>query len=65
MKKKDVEVELQYGLTVIAVYSYLTWGIPLEYFNDFLGKFNNKAEQLLFYINFKKMHPKVFKDRGE
>lgn len=56
---EGVERELLEGLTIAAVYFYQTFGVPLEIFNDYF-KEHNRAEQLLWYMNFRNKYPKLF-----
>ena len=57
--KEGMDKELEEGLIKIAVYFNTTHGMPLDMFNDLqYGK--NKAEQLMFYMNFRNSNPKLF-----
>lgn len=59
--KDEIDGELSAGLTTIAVYFYTTLGCPLEYFNQMLADMtDNKAQQWIFYTNFKRLHPDLF-----
>lgn len=58
-----MEVELSTGLTVAAVYFHQTLGVPVEIFNEWItGKLTNRAEQWLWYMNFRNRHPDLYEN---
>lgn len=59
--KEGMEKELREGLITIGVYMFQTMGFPIECFKDQLELMNNKAEQWLFYLNFRNKHPNAFR----
>jgi hypothetical protein len=62
--KEGLDRELEEGLTIIAIFFHNTLGVPIEVFKeDFLPRLKNKAEQMLFYMNFRNMHPELFKKK--
>jgi hypothetical protein len=47
--KDDIEKWLKEGMVQAAVYWYQTYGIPIEFFQDWCNKrFKNKGQQILF-----------------
>lgn len=60
--KEGIDKELGEGLAVAAFYFYQTLGVPVEIFNDWITtKLHNKAEQLLWYMNFRNDNLKLFR----
>lgn len=63
MKDKSlngIKEELKLGLPKAAIFFSQTYGIPLEIFNDWLKKLGGMDKQLLWYMNFRNQHPKLF-----
>jgi hypothetical protein len=58
---EGVRKELNDGLVKIAVFFTQSLGIPFENFKDMLkDNCKNDAEAMLFYMNFRNLHPKIF-----
>lgn len=62
--KLPLDQELNIGLAHMAFYFFTAYGFPVEMFNDIINKDGmNKAKQLLFYMNFRNIHPEVFNNK--
>lgn len=58
---KGLTKELATGLAKIAFYMFQTYGFPKEMFEEEVLKNKNKAENWLFYMNFRNEYPQAFK----
>lgn len=53
--------ELESGLTIMAIFFFTSYGIPLDIFNSMLEeKTHNMAEQMVMYLNFRNKYPKLY-----
>jgi hypothetical protein len=59
--KEGLDKELKEGLITAGVFMHQTMGFPIEVFIDKLESMENKAEQWLFYLNFRNRHPNAFR----
>ena len=58
---EGIKKEVENGLAIGAVYFQETLGVPLEEFQNMLDtKTPTNPEKLLWYMNFRNLHPKLF-----
>lgn len=56
-----VKKEVARGSVIAAVYFQTSFGVPVEYFNDWWVGLGSLESQLLWYMNFRNGHSKLFR----